>query len=49
MTCTYVANPIDKDNIIGNNEQIQMSHMGASALHCTGQHICQLDLQGIQN
>ena len=53
---TNVANPIDEDNIIGDAEQIQLTNMRASAvelrargeeLHCTGEHICQLDLRGI--
>ena len=53
---TNVANPIDKDNIIGDAEQIQLTHMRASAvelraggeeLHCTGEHICQFDLRVI--
>ena len=53
---TNVANPIDEDDIIGDAEPIQLINMLASAvelrargkeLHCTGEHICQLDLQGI--
>ena len=50
---TKVANPIDKDDIINDAEQIQLTNMRASAvdigeeLHCTGEYICQLDLQGI--
>ena len=53
---TKVANPIDQDNIIGDVKQIQLTNIRASAmelrargeeLHCTGKHICQLDLQGI--
>ena len=51
-----IANPIDKDDIIGDAKQIQLTNMRASAvelrargkeLHCTGEHICQLDLRGI--
>ena len=53
---TSVANPIDQDNIICDVEQIQPTNKRASAvelrargkeLHCNGEHICQLDLQGI--
>ena len=56
MIGTNVANPIDEDDIIGNAEKIQLTNMQASAvelrargeeLHCTGEHICQLDLQEI--
>ena len=51
-----VANPIDKEEIFGNAEQIQLKNMRVSAvelgaggeeLHCTGELIGQLDLQGI--
>ena len=53
---TNVANPIDKYDIINDAEQIQLTDMKASGvelwargkeLHCTGEHICQLGLQGI--
>ena len=56
QTVTNVTNPIDKDDIIGDAEQIQLTNIQASAvelrargkeLHCTGKHICQLDLRGI--
>ena len=55
-TGTNVANPINGDDIIGDAEQIQLTNMRASAvelrargkeLHCTGEHICKLNLQGI--
>ena len=57
---TNVANPIDKDDIIGDAEQIQLTNMQASAvelrargeeLYCTysGEHISQFDLQGISD
>ena len=53
---TNVANSTDKDDIIGDAEQIQRTNMRASAeelraggeeLLCTGEHICPLDLRGI--
>ena len=55
-TGTNVANLLDKDDIISNAEQIQLTNMRPSAVelralgkerHCTGEHICHLDLQGI--
>ena len=54
MFDTNIAN--QKDNIIGDAKQFQLTNMRASAvelrargeeLHCTGEHICLLDLRGI--
>ena len=53
---TNVAKLTDKDNMMGDSEQIQLANMQASVvelraggeeLHCTGEHICQLDLKGL--
>ena len=54
--CPANTVPYPKRPIIGNSLQIQLTHMLASAvellasgseLHCTGSHICQLDLLAI--
>ena len=53
---TNVAKLTDKDNMMGDSEQIQLTNMQASVvelraggeeLHCTGEHICQLDWKGL--
>ena len=53
---TNIANPIDKDDIISDAKQIQLTNKRASAvelratgeeLHCTGKYSYQLDLRGI--
>ena len=56
MIGTNVGNLIDKDNIISDAEQIQLTNMQASTvelwarseeINWTAKHICQWDLRGI--